>query len=672
MNYQIDIINQAIIASYPEIEKLDNTTSIVKGYVQSGKTRFELCVIWRCLYVLKTPVIFILSNNINSFLQVQTRDLAEFNAWIDYIFVENRLQNLQLTPQKNNNLTHKFDSGLAPLLKDAPKRALLKDEGLFIAGRDAKSCMQYSDYFLRYNSADAIVDYKFNMILSNPSQLKKIFNIITDNNINNISLIVDEADCSVKDIELQQTITKTGNLFDKIVEKSRMICQVTATPFANLNKKSQQLTNCYLLPRPENYRGIGEIKFHPCDENLRLVKNIDMLVNLVVKSIQYCGVCPSGYKSILLNASHSHKQQKNQAKLIKHAAPFLKVYAINTHQTSQIKEMDIHGNYQSLNTCNISDLYRIFEIEKYDNIIISCYKASRANSYRPIREDGSGGLTGMIYLPTKASHCAQLIQSMRIFGIYEPDYPQINLWTTSDVYWKITREIVNIDVITKQASTVPQYTREMLSDVSVYNVGKHDRKNIDDTNLINQYSLISKEYDSFELAQDFILGDLKYQNVCETQGLPSGGPSRLVQMNLKPAWIELPSNFSKCSLKNRELQNFIKQQLLDIMSNNVDYKNKHNNNNIRVRFAHNWNYYKRLFDLQFRYKNEISDFVVGFPECGNKIPYVKWFPEYCSRAMKIDDLSANQIYWYYTCTGKIRIYCKNLQGIKIGSINHKK
>ena len=582
MDKNISIIDTKIKQLYPKIDKLINISSIVKGYVQSGKTHFELCMIWRSIYISGRLAILILANNINSFLQINERDIPEFNQWISLILG-------------------------------------IKDSFL---------------YFLTIG-----IKNKFIISLSNPSQLNNIKNNLLTINMQ-YDIIVDEADTSIKDIEIFQTSTKTGFIFDSLVNKSMTYCQVTATPFANLNKKNNYAIS-YQLPKPINYRGIEEIKWRKCNDNLRNKNKLNDLLEVVRESIQICKKCPSGYKSILVNASQAKKVQKNQAKEIKKTFPHIKVYVINTDVNNEIKEININGDYINLKIYSIQELYKFFEIYKWDNIIVSCFKANRANSYRPVKSIGSGGLSGMIYIPSKTSHCSQLIQAMRIFGIYDSSYPLIYLWTTSNAYFRIKKETINIDKLTQATSNELCYTRNKIEGVQIYNVGRHDRKEIDDTILEKQYDLWKIEYNTLDEARKNI--PFLY--------------NKIKNMNYKPRNIVIDGDINDNWVKNN-----IRKNLRNNYSEII---------NLRIRIANNFQYYERLFDLYFRYThNAMANIIVGHPDIiNNSKPFVEWRPEYCNTCTKLENFDKYCLYWFYTTNGKIRVWM-NLFKVKVGSLTH--
>lgn len=573
----LNLINNQILSIYPKIEKLSGINSIIKGYVQSGKTHFELCMIWRSIYILERFTILILGNNINSLLQVQERDIPEFNSWIS-----NLLGN-----------------------KDTSQHIKIGIDNLFLIS------------------------------LSNPSRLKEIQMIITDKNFS-YDLIVDEADTSIKDIEILQHKTKTGFIFDELAANSSTYCQVTATPFANLNKKDHFAIS-YKLPKPENYRGINDVKWWNCKKDLRKSNNMEDLLKIVSESINTCKKCPSGYKSILVNASQARKIQKLQSQEIKKRFPDIKVYVINTdNATSEIKEVDQKGQYIRTFIFSIQQLYALFEKYKWDNIIVSCFKASRANSYRPLRTIGNGGLTGMIYIPTKTSHCSQLIQAMRIFGVYDKSYPIINLWTPANAYFRIKKETINIDILTEATCTEICDTRNTINGIEILVTGRHDRKDIDDTIIEKSYNLFNKEYDSLEDAERYIMFPYN-QKRC---------------MNHKPQFINI-------GVKN-------------IASIRRHLRNMDNDPN-RIRIASNWSYYNKLFDLNFRYiyDKHPSDIIAGTPnKLNHNIPFVRWYNEYCDKDLNLNNLFYNCLYWYWTTTGKIRIWMKIYSNTRVGTLRH--
>lgn len=599
----IEKIKKQITDMYPQKERTvpqdDKVSTIVKGYVQSGKTKYELCQLWLCMFDVKQTSVLVLSNSLASFNQVIDRDIPDFNMWIDEIAGAS-------VPEFH----------LIPMVINSHVPTVPLKENQFI------------------------------ITLSNPRQLERVQQFL--GNIQRpYSVIVDEADTCVKDIKEVQDMTKTGVIYDDIINGANNAYQVTATPFANLNKIGTNAIT-YQLSRPANYRGVENVVYHKT-ECLRNKSKAAKLAEVVSECMNTCKQCPGGYKAVLVNAAQHNAVQEAQARSIKRKNPLYQVYIINTDMSGDIKEMK-NGKAQVTKFEYIHQLFKSFEetaktdkTKKY--VIVSGQMASRANSYRPLRQDGNGGLSGLIYIPPKTGHCASFIQGMRVFGVYSADYPEIHLYTTEETYKRIQLETLNIDAWIKETSKTICNTREVLETIPTYNTNKHDRKQVDDTKMVQKSTLQIKDFDSWESAFDEIktLYPGTYKN---HQGLTTWNTMNIPNMKY--------SEEGKCP---KAQQNAIRASMKQVLSSVED----------RIQVA--WSN-KRYNDLHNAYKhfapdsNYFCEYIVGDCESTTDIPYVKW-------DNSITTTSDDTMYWFYTTKKTVRIYLPNETAkITTGLLSH--
>jgi hypothetical protein len=616
---EIEIFNRIkarIYSEFEELETIDNKKVIVLGKVQSGKTFFELSVIWLSKFVHERQPVFLLSNSLNSYSQVENRDVTDFNSWIDEISgFENKKYHLKIAIMEGDCRSEKLEA---------------------------------NDFILA---------------IGNPTRMCKVKEYLDHMEVV-YDLIVDEADTFIKDIQELQKSTKTGNIYDRMVIGAYNAFEITATPFANLNKK-ENISVTMRLPQSSNYRGLEEMEFIPIEENLRSKTNIGKLVKLIGECLDAARPNPDGYTSILVNASHTNKMQKEQAIAIKKKYPGQSVYVINTDENRpSIKEIGIYGEYMSTTFANIHDLYAYFTHNQTNNIIVSGFMASRANTYRPLKNVGSGGLAALIFVPTGTQHAAGSIQSMRIFGKYAEEYPKILLYTTQKVYDNINYETQNYENWISEEQD-EENTRLSLEGKRSFKIsGKHDRKKIDDTKNTNEQKLARVDYATWEEAYE------------EVQRLFPGqinGHKGLTERHFLTKEVKDMKYYEKNddvmtkeerSVRIRE-QNKIKGQMGFSDTNQVAWYPER---------------YEQLNDIEVHYKKEsnyCSHHTTGDCVSLTNIPYITWKPKSedappGTDTFDIESCDKDKMYWMYTTKGTVRIYLPFKTTTKYCTIAHKK
>ncbi len=597
-NNDIEIFNRIkarIYSEFEELQTINNKKVIVLGKVQSGKTKFELSVIWLSKFVHQRQPVFLLSNSLNSYSQVENRDVTDFNQWIDEISgFENKKYHLKIA----------------------------------IMEGDCRS--------------DNLEANDFILAIGNPTRMRKVKEYLDHMGVI-YDLVVDEADTFIKDIQEFQKSTKTGNIYDQLVLNAYNAFEITATPFANLNKK-ENISITMSLPQSPNYRGLKDMEFIPIDENLRSKTNIGKLVKLIGECLDKVLPNPDGYTSILVNASHTNKMQKEQAIAIKRKYSSQSVYVINTDENRpSIKEIGIYGEYMSTTFANIHDLYAYFTRNQINNIIVSGFMASRANTYRPLKNIGSGGLSALIFVPTGTQHAAGSIQSMRIFGKYAEDYPKIQLYTTQKVYDNINYETQNYDNWISE-NLNEEKTRLSLEGKRCFKIsGKHDRKKIDDTKNTNEKKLARVDYatweEAYEDVQRLFPGQINTHRGLTTRSfLTKDVPGMKYEKDM-----------------GSKLQNDLKKLMGLNGTNQVAWYSER---------------YEQLNDIEIHYQkdsNYKSLHTTGDCISITNIPYITW-----DQRFELDNCDKQTMYWMYTTKGTVRIYLPFKTTTKYCTIAHKK
>ena len=490
--------------------------------------------------------------------------------------------------------------------------------------------------------------------MGNPTQLGKLLRVVGD--IKPYHLVIDESDTLIKNclVEKQRGIP-TGRVYQSLVEQAEGVVNVTATPFANFNQAGQE-QGVIILPPPATYRGIGNgITIHNFEGDAR--KNVEVACEVVLRALRESPECPGKYTALLAVTHEKNQNHEVLAKQFKRASPTVRVFTYDSRGGNTIAE--VGENFTMFQTTHVRacDLFDEFETlgggKKY--VIVSGFKAGRAESFRPSElrvndageriSGGNGGLTCMVYDPSETAHCAAKIQAMRLSGNYALDYPEIQLWVRKEVEENILGELGNLAKIASTCTEVCD-TRTAMEGEELVVVGKHDRAGVDDTKLERPHDIFLNEYDTLE------------------EGLAHfpGNTSTPVCMTEDVQWVEI-NDMTPETLRSTIVR---KIKSLPGMANNA------------VHVPLNDDYYERVFNLEFRYKNQINDVIAGnggATSDSNRIPYVVWKPTYrkdtpsSTNIKTIDGLDENQIYYFKTTRNKVRIYIKNVN-IRVGTLTH--
>lgn len=451
-NYEIkNIIEKELQKNFKDIDIMkeinDNSHKNLNiiGNVQGGKSRIMMLISWIMIYEMKWNVILCVANMINSYNQILSRDIPQFNKWLN----ENG--------EYQNLLTIKGLRG---------KNDTIKKKGITL-------CM------------------------GNTSQMKKI------QNLDQFCVITDESDTFIKHYDSTKDKSKTGELFNSIREKSLKNINVTATPFANINEENIESISIKMLSN-DQYRGIDSNKITVStfdkNEKKKLLKDDDELVNKIKIAINVCDIKNQyHYSAILINARYTKQRQKKLAKLLQKNG--ISSFVINSENQKPITHYKNDGDIENMKILTIQNLFDYFETDTniYKcHILIANKMANRAISFRPSFPK-KGGLIGEILVPCNFSHCTYKIQCLRLCGNYDDNYPQQYLWINQEDLNDIESEYKNIDNVWIPSNQEYGESRKQIENKEIYYIGKHDRKNVDDTKCENKFSICDKIFNTKEV-----------------------------------------------------------------------------------------------------------------------------------------------------------------------------
>lgn len=365
-------ISSRLRNEYPILERAWPRVNVV-GDVQSGKSRFMMASLWMLTYVHDLRCVLVLMNMVESYNQVLLRDVVLFNQWL----------------RENGEHTK-----------------LLRIHGL----RGRSGVVQ-----------DATT---IRLCMGNAAQLRKITMEEED-----VAIVCDEADTLVKHWDATMDTTRSGRIFQACVEKAKSVWNITATPFALLNQIHIESLS-WRLPKSPLYRGTDHFRLHLV-ETEKLRKDdaaVAELVESVCAEASVRGRKP--YLAVLVNLRSTQAAQKALARTLARTTG-RPSYIINSESPCFIKRCDDNGYVKG----TVSMLFDSFEDEATDgvyreHILIANRTANRAVSFRPSPLVGAGGLGAEILVPGKQTHCASLLQSLRLSGNYAEDYPDLHLYVS--------------------------------------------------------------------------------------------------------------------------------------------------------------------------------------------------------------------------------------------------
>lgn len=588
-----DKIASIIIKEYPVLDKAHFRMNVV-GDVQSGKSRFMMAALWMLTYIYDLRCVLILMNQVESYNQVLLRDIILFNRWL----------------HEHGETTRKLRVNGIRGVQENP---VVEKNRIII-------CM------------------------GNSAQLKKIVNRFDDT-----AVVCDEADTLVKHWKVSNDKTKSGKLFEDCVKKSKSVWSITATPFALLNQEGVACAS-WMLPKSDKYRGLNEFETHQIDDRTaeKLKKDDVQLVELTRTAIKECsvrGVRP--YLGVLVNARSTMKGQKQLAKRM---AVFngIESYIINSDSPCFIKHCDATGVITGTLFKTVSALFDHFEELGRDglyreHVIIANRTANRAVSFRPSPLVGNGGLVVEILIPSKQSHCASLIQSLRAAGKYDYDYPPIHFYTSETCFKKMMMEQLNIETWVKKNETYG-IAREQITDTLTYMVGAHDRATVDDTRLTDKHKITNHDFDTLDDLISMLPIEYKYMPI--------------TWMTEPEAVLIHEPEFVYTS--DRRIQGRLRKKLKPV-------------GDTTMQVAWNEARYKMLHDMKERFGNArrqyLCNYIIGDGGVGGDLYRVSWKPEFTDNRLLLTHFRGDMLYLFRTSRNKIRFYNYNFEYF-VGNMQH--
>lgn len=229
------------------------------------------------------------------------------------------------------------------------------------------------------------------------------------------------------------------------------------------------------------------------------------MFELIKNAIEICNVQDvKKYSAILINARYTMKQQKDLALFLQKNG--ITSFVINSEYKNPITLYENDYTCKNLKISTIQNLFDYFE-ESNDykcHLLISNKMANRAISFRPSYPK-KGGLIGEIYIPSESSNCANKIQSLRLCGNYEENYPNQHLWISKNDLSCILNEYENIYNKFIPANKEYGESRKQIENINVWLTGKHDREKVDDSKCVNKFNICDNVYDTKEQCIQFVL-----------------------------------------------------------------------------------------------------------------------------------------------------------------------
>lgn len=588
-------ISTRLCNEYPILGKAWPRVNVV-GDVQSGKSRFMMASLWVLTYVHGLQCVLVLMNMVESYNQVLLRDVVLFNQWL----------------RENGEHTK-----------------LLRIKGL------------------RGQTGVVGDSTTIRLCMGNAAQLRKV--TIEEENV---AIVCDEADTLVKHWDASMDTTKSGVIFQACVERAKSVWNITATPFALLNQVHVESLS-WRLPKSPLYRGMEHFCLHLVDTAaVEKLRKDDAVVAELVESVcveaSVRGRKP--YLAVLVNVRSTHAAQKALARTLARTTGRAS-YIINSESPCFIKQCDQDGNVRGTVFKTVSMLFDSFEDQATDDvyrehILIANRTANRAVSFRPSPLVGAGGLGAEILLPGKQTHCASLLQSLRLSGNYAEDYPDLHLYVSEEAWTRILGEQRNLSTWVEKNSEWGA-PREQIEGQLFQAVGLHDRAMVDDTMLEDRRRLTSTDFDSVEALEAGLPTDVKH--------LPR------VWMTEAIGTVE---NTDFVYTTDRKEQNRWNRQLKP-------------NAGSRLQICWNEARYHQLHDIRQRFGNKrrqyLSRYLVGDGVTTDPLYRVTWKPEFTSDqlSMEDDDFWNRAVYLFHTSRGCFRFYHGRCGSLATGRLVHK-
>lgn len=510
----------------------------------------------------------------------------------------------------------------------------MKDFNILLASFGVSPLEVVSNFKTMHNNSIPI-------LLGNSRQVKKLKSYIHQHQNDEFVVNVDEADLIFQDNDWENSSKKLQKDIKWLTDKNVPFWLITASPFAIWFSKIMENVQTFVLKPKESYRSLQneKIKVAYVDKELNM-KDHKILLALyrdrVVPHVESFGENYLKYYAILYDSFHTKKDMLSFASFISKETK-KNAYIINRVTNKICVQQVVDGLLTSLKLSSIQDLFNHLESENSGDFqhLIAGNFASRANTWRPSRQVGNGGLIAHVNYSSSGAHMETNIQKQRMTGEYEEDYPcQLQIMRQGE-YYDLIRELQNIETLSEDLKD-PCNPRETVIGKRINCVGKHSRPAVDDS----KYSEKRKEeYLEFENEQDY----LRFQ--CEN------GEHKFHSQFMNEIWgeIDLESTFQYTN------QN-IRKRVLQLFPNLNDH----------LHVAATERRFHELNDIYHRhFTKNYSDgrYTVGCIKNTEKLYLIRWKDNFTnhhyekSEKESYYDFYKHDVYFpYYATNGKIRVY----------------
>lgn len=402
--------------------------SLYVGYPQSGKSFYQFCALWYGTFVLKKQVVHLLDNRTPSLLQNLTRDHLDFAETI-----------LGICKRLNIAAYYNYIFDYIPQTRAS----------LDLAAKLDVRCTSRA--------------YPVLVSIGNVTQL----NTMVENSVGeNMCFIVDEADTFVKSVTASPE-SEIEKIIHPLFElPSTSVYFFTATPFANLNRPGQVFDYIKVLKPKSSYRGLDSPKIRKNLLGPSVYREVAQRTDL------------NGFPNVtLVNVTHDTAKMLRLSKQIRLQVPDSVIFVWNSKSDNFTYNGTVHRNITQLfnSIANSKETRPVF--------IVAGRMAGRAISFRSSKNSANQAiLTNFIYDPSKTSHEANLVQSMRILGNYDESYPDIDMYCSPEVLCAVENAFRNIQAMMTPLKTGKE-TRSSIEDALTQRTKNRgfDRANVDDT-----------------------------------------------------------------------------------------------------------------------------------------------------------------------------------------------
>ena len=555
------------------------------GKTQSSKSCLFWCLVWIQLKVLNQQPIVICYNSKSSLDAMIHKEMKDFNTWAS---------EFDIPPLKVSFVFNQIDNNSVPIL------------------------------------------------LGNARRVSKLVQYIrsTENHGKDFVINIDEADLIFQDNNFEKSSKKLQKNIMWLVDHGIPFLLITATPFAIWNSKLMENLQTFVLQPKEQYRCLKNERIQAVflDEKINM-KDHKILLSLFHESIKpHVENLPDNalkYYAILWDSFHTKKNMLNFAKYISKITSN-DAYVINRISNKVCVQKVMNGEETSIYFSSIQELFNTLERDNsgaFQHLIGSQF-ASRANTWRPSRSVGSGGL--IAHVNYNCGHMETILQKQRLTGEYDESYPRQIQFLTKDSYYKIIREDENIQLGSEETKD-PCNPRNILEGRRINYTGSHTRPAVD-SKYISKQRDESIEFENKEKYEEFKknIGEKFFHQfmnqVSDVLSFPQGLP--YTGTNIKKIIFERHPNLQR------------KDGKLHIATNPKRYRELND-----VRYRH----------TQLEYCQ--GEYTTGCTKDHEKIYLIRWKPEFTGHHYKksekemYDQDFQHEIYFpYFSTNGKIRVY----------------